>query len=106
VLSRLFRRLMLEKLAAAYGKGLLTLNGSLAKFASPATFTATIKSLRRKEWFVYIKEPFAGPEAVLRYLSRYTHRAAISNARLIARDSRGVTSATRTTGRTAWRAAR
>ena len=91
VLSRLFRRLMLEKLAAAYDKGLLTLQGSLAKLATPAAFAAALKPLRWKNWFVYIKEPFAGPKAVLHYLSRYTHRVAISNRRLIACDKRGVT---------------
>jgi predicted Zn-ribbon and HTH transcriptional regulator len=91
VLSRLFRRLVLEKLAAAYGKGLLTFKGSLAKFATPAAFAAVLKPLRWKNWFVYIKEPFAGPKAVLAYLSRYTHRVAISNTRLIAHDGRGVT---------------
>ena len=91
VLSRLFRRLMLEKLSQAYDKGLLTLQGSLAKLAAPAAFAATLKPLRWKNWFVYIKEPFAGPKAVLAYLSRYTHRVAISNRRLIAHDKRGVT---------------
>jgi hypothetical protein len=91
VLSRLFRRLTLEKLAAAHGKGLLTFKGSLAKLAPAAAFAAAMKPLRWKKWFVYIKEPFAGPQAVLAYLSRYTHRVAISNTRLIAHDERGVT---------------
>ena len=91
LLSRLFRRLMLEKLAATYGKGLLTLQGSLAKLAPAAAFTAAMKPLRWKKWFVYIKEPFAGRKAVLAYLSRYTHRVAISNTRLAAHDERGVT---------------
>ena len=91
VLSRLFRRLMLEKLAAAHGKGLVSFKGSLAALAAPATFAAALKPLRWKKWFVYIKEPFAGPKAVLAYLSRYTHRVAISNTRLIALDERGVT---------------
>jgi len=91
VLSRLFRRLMLEKLVAAYHKGLLTFKGSLAKLAPAAAFAAAMKPLRWKKWFVYIKEPFAGPKAVLAYLSRYTHRVAISNTRLIARDGRSVT---------------
>ena len=59
VLSRLFRRLVLEKLAAAHGKGLLTLQGSLAKLAPAAAFAAALKPLRWKKWFVYIKEPFA-----------------------------------------------
>ena len=60
VLSRLFRRLMLEKLAAAYDKGLLSLQSSLAKLAAPAAFAAMLKPLRWKKWFVYIKEPFDG----------------------------------------------
>jgi len=90
VLSRLFRRLMLEKLAAAHGKGLLSFKGSLATLTAPA-FAAALKPLRWKKWFVYIKEPFAGPKAVLAYLSRYTHRVAISNTRLIAHDEHGVT---------------
>jgi hypothetical protein len=91
VLSRLFRRLMLEKLAAAHDQGRLTLQGSLAKLATGNAFAALLKPLRRKNWFVYAKRPFAGPKAVLAYLSRYTHRVAISNTRLIAHDGRGVT---------------
>jgi len=91
VLSRLFRRLMLEKLGAAFDQGRLTLQGSLAKLATGNAFAALLKPLRRKNWFVYAKRPFAGPKAVLAYLSRYTHRVAISNARLIAHDGRGVT---------------
>jgi hypothetical protein len=90
VLSRLFRRLVLEKLAAIHGKGLLSFKGSLAKLAPAAAFAAALKPLRWKKWFVYIKEPFAGPKAVLAYLSRYTHRVAISNTRLIAHDEHGV----------------
>jgi len=90
VLSRLFRRLMLEKLGAAYDQGRLTLQGSLAKLAIGNAFAALLKPLRRKNWFVYAKRPFAGPKAVLAYLSRYTHRVAISNTRLIAHDGRGV----------------
>ena len=69
----------------------MTLQGSLAKLAPAAAFAAALKPLRWKKWFVYIKEPFAGPKAVLAYLSRYTHRVAISNTRLIAHDGRGVT---------------
>jgi hypothetical protein len=91
VLSRLFRRLMLERLAAAYDQGRLILQGSLAKLATGNAFAALLKPLRRKNWFVYAKRPFAGPKAVLAYLSRYTHRVAISNMRLIAHDERGVT---------------
>ena len=84
VLSRLFRRLVLERLAAAHSQRRLILQGSLAKLAPAAAFAAALKPLRWKKWFVYIKEPFAGPKAVLAYLSRYTHRVAISNTRLIA----------------------
>ena len=102
VLSRLFRRLTLEKLTAAHGKGRLTLQGSLAKFAVPGTFAAALKPLRGKKWFVYIKEPFAGPKAVLAYLSRYTHgwrsRTRGSSPTIAAASP----SATRTTARTAW----
>ena len=93
---------MLEKLAAAYGKGLLTLKGSLARFAAPAAFAAALKPLRWKKWFVYIKEPFAGAKGVLHYLSRYTHRVAISNRRLIAHDGRGVTFRYKDYRATAW----
>jgi hypothetical protein len=91
VLSRLFRRLVLERLAAVYEQGRLILEGSLARLTSPAAFAAVLKPLRRKNWFVYAKRPFAGPKAVLAYLSRYTHRVAISNTRLISHDERGVT---------------
>jgi hypothetical protein len=91
VLSRLFRRLFLEKLGAAYDQGRLILKGSLAKLAIGNAFAALLKPLRRRNWFVYAKRPFAGPKAVLAYLSRYTHRVAISNTRLIAHDERGVT---------------
>jgi len=91
VLSRLFRRLVLERLAAAYDKGLLILRGVLARLAPAAAFAAAMKPLRGKNWFVYAKRPFAGPKAVLAYLSRYTHRVAISNTRLIAHDGRGIT---------------
>ena len=91
VLSRLFRRLFLERLTTAYKQGRLILEGGLAKLASPAAFAAVIKPRKRINWFVYAKRPFAGPKAVLAYLSRYTHRVAISNTRLIAHDERGVT---------------
>jgi hypothetical protein len=67
------------------------LQGGLAKLAPAAAFAAALKPLRRMNWFVYAKRPFAGPKAVLAYLSRYTHRVAISNTRLIAHDKRGVT---------------
>ena len=91
VLSKLFRRLMLEKLLAAHGAGRLQFLGSHAHLADAKTFAAFLAPLRKKRWFVYAKQPFAGPRAVLAYLSRYTHRVAISNHRLIAVDRRSVT---------------
>jgi hypothetical protein len=91
VLSRLFRRLFLDRLAAAHGAGRLAFHGDLAPLADPAAFAAHLAPLRRSEWVVYAKRPFAGPGAVLAYLSRYTHRVALSNRRLIAADSHGVT---------------
>ena len=91
VLSRLFRRLFLERIADAHRAGRLAFGGDLASLADPAAFAARLAPLRRSEWVVYAKRPFAGPEAVLAYLSRYTHRVAIANSRLIALDGRGVT---------------
>jgi hypothetical protein len=83
VLSKLFRRLMLEKLVAAHAAGKLTFYGDLAHLADRRAFRAFLKPARRTRWYVYAKQPFAGPRAVLAYLSRYTHRIAISNRRLI-----------------------
>ena len=91
VLSKLFRRLMLEKLLAAQEAGRLQFFGSLAYLADAKAFAAFLAPLRKKRWFVYAKRPFAGPKAVLAYLSRYTHRVAISNRRLIAVDEHSVT---------------
>lgn len=91
VLSRLFRRRFLEELAAAYDRGQLRFFGECAALADPAVFADWLAPMRACEWVVYAKRPFAGPEAVLAYLSRYTHRVAISNQRLIALDERGVT---------------
>jgi hypothetical protein len=91
VLSKLFRRLMLEKLVAAHKAGKLVFFGAHAHLAGDKAFAAFLKPLRRTRWFVYSKRPFAGPNAVLAYLSRYTHRVAISNSRLIAADATGVT---------------
>ena len=91
VLSKLFRRLMLEKLAVAHKCSKLMLFGKHAHLADPKAFAKFLKPLKRKRWFVYAKHPFAGPKAVLAYLSRYTHRVAISNARLIAADTNAVT---------------
>ncbi len=83
VLSRLFRRLFLDKLAAAHKAGLLKFFGKHQTLADGAAFEAYLKPHRKSEWVVYAKAPFGGPEAVLAYLSRYTHRVAISNSRLI-----------------------
>jgi putative transposase/transposase-like zinc-binding protein len=91
VLSRLFRRLFLEKLAAAHQAGRLSFFGDHAHLAAAQSFAAYLAPLRKTEWIVYAKRPFGGPEAVLAYLSRYTHRVAIANSRLIAFDQQGVT---------------
>jgi len=91
LLSRLFRRLFLEKLAAAYRAGELQFFNDHATLAHPQNFAALLAPLRNNEWVVYCKRPFDGPEEVLRYLARYTHRVAISNRRLIACDEKGVT---------------
>jgi Putative transposase/Transposase zinc-binding domain len=91
VLAKLFRRLFLDKLAAAHAAGRLQFFGDHAHLADPKAFAAFLKPLRKTRWFVYAKRPFAGPQAVLAYLSRYTHRVAISNRRLISADDTGVT---------------
>jgi Putative transposase/Transposase zinc-binding domain len=91
VLSALFRRLFLEKLTAAYKAGQLQFFGRYAQLANAKRFLAYLAPLRRRDWVVYCKRPFGGPEEVLRYLARYTHRVAISNRRLISCDENGVT---------------
>ena len=91
VLSRLFRRRFLEELAAAHDRGELRFFGEHADLSDAAAFAQWLAALRKLEWVVYAKRPFAGPAAVLAYLSRYTHRVAISNRRLLALDERGVT---------------
>ena len=91
VLSRLFRRLFLGKLLAAHQAGRLAFFGDHVVLAEPAAFAAFLAPLRKTEWVVYAKKPFGGPQAVLAYLSRYTHRVAISNRRLISADEAGVT---------------
>jgi len=91
VLSKLFRRLMLTKLAEAHAAGQLQFFGIHARLTDAKAFAAFLAPLRKKRWFVYSKRPFAGPKAVLTYLSRYTHRVAVSNRRLIAFDGRRVT---------------
>ncbi len=91
VLSRLFRRLFLERLGAAHQAGELRFFGNHAPLADAQAFAAYLAPLRNSEWVVYSKRPFGGPKEVLRYLARYTHRVAISNRRLIACDDKGVT---------------
>jgi len=91
VLSRLFRRLFLAALADAHAAGRLAFFGEIKGLGRCEAFTAHLAPLKKKNWFVYAKPPFAGPEAVLAYLARYTHRVAISNSRLIVLDERGVT---------------
>lgn len=87
VLSRLFRRLFLEGLLSLHRKGALTFFRDLAGLTDAAAFAAWLAPLRKTDWVVYAKPPFGGPEAVLTYLSRYTHRVAISNHRLVSADA-------------------
>jgi hypothetical protein len=90
VLSRLFRRLFIEGLLALHHTGQLGFFGDHAGLAETAAFKAWLTPFRKSEWVVYAKPPFGGPEAVLAYLSRYTHRVAISNSRLISADAQTV----------------
>jgi len=90
VLSRLFRRLFLEGLMDLHRAGQLTFFGDLKRLALADAFTHWLAPLRKSEWVVYAKPPFGGPEAILAYLSRYTHRVAISNARLVSTDAQTV----------------
>lgn len=91
VLGKLFRRLFLTRLVALHDAGQLAFFGSTARLAERQAFLHHLAPVRKKRWVVYAKAPFSGPEAVLAYLSRYTHRIAISNGRLIAFDETGVT---------------
>ena len=91
VLGALFRRLFLTQLIELHEAGKLVFFGAQADLADPRRFLRHLAPVRKKRWVVYAKAPFAGPEAVLAYLSRYTHRVAISNSRLIAYDETGVT---------------
>ena len=90
VLSRLFRRLFIDGLLALHRAGELNFFGELTGLLEPQAFAVYLAPLRKKEWVVYAKPPFGGPEAVLAYLSRYTHRVAISNSRLISADANSV----------------
>jgi hypothetical protein len=90
MLSRLFRRLFLEKLVAAHQTGALQFFGKHAPLTNAQAFAPYLAPLRNSEWVVYSKRPFDGPAEVLRYLARYTHRVALSNRRLVALDDKGV----------------
>jgi hypothetical protein len=85
-LSRLFRRLFLERLQAAFEAGTLGFFNKLTRLADRDAFTALVQAMRRIDWVVYAKKPFGGPAQVLAYLARYTHRVAIANSRLVALD--------------------
>jgi hypothetical protein len=90
VLSALFKAKFIAMLSEAQGQGRLEFHNRLAGLADKRTFKRFLGPLRHTKWVVYCKQPFAGPEAVLRYLSRYTHRVAISNRRLVAADDGGI----------------
>lgn len=83
MLSRLFRRLFLQALRTAFEAGQLQFFGDIAERADPQAFARLLKSARRQDWGIYAKPAFGGPEQVLAYLSRYTHRVAIANSRLV-----------------------
>jgi len=89
-LARVFRRLFLEKLTAAFNEGYLGFFGDLAHLSDPAIYAAQLRAMRRIDWVVYAKKPFGGPAQVLAYLGRYTHRVAIANSRLVAIDDTSV----------------
>jgi len=91
VLSRLFRRRFVEELEKCHRTGQLHFFGERDGLADAAAFARWLAPLRSREWVVYAKRPFAGPGAVLAYLSRYTHRVAISNRRLVSMDENGIT---------------
>ena len=91
VLGALFRRLFLTRLLALHAAGRLRFFGAITPLADRRIFMRHLAPVRKKRWVVYAKPPFAGPEAVLAYLSRYTHRVAISNSRLLRFDEAGVT---------------
>jgi hypothetical protein len=91
VLSRLFRRLFVEALQAAFETETVTFFGDISQLADPLAFARLCKTVRRRDWVVYAKQPFGGPEQVLAYLGRYTHRVAISNSRLVSMEDGKVT---------------
>ena len=83
VLGEVFRGKYLAAVRAAYQAGQLQFAGSTLPLASPAAWATSIRALYQKDWVVYAKEPFGGPEQVLKYLTGYTHRVALSNHRLV-----------------------
>lgn len=91
VLSKVFRGKFIHYLKKAYVSGKLEFHGDLAELAAPQSFNALLDESVRRRWVVYAKQPFGGPEQVLKYLARYTHRVAISNSRLLAANERDVT---------------
>jgi hypothetical protein len=91
VLSRVFRGKYLQRLRQLHAEGKLHLPDRLAHLAEPSAFVAWLRPLYAKDWVVYAKRPFGGPAQVLKYLARYTHRVAISNARLVKLDAGRVT---------------
>jgi hypothetical protein len=91
VLSRVFRGKFLDGLRAAFARGKLLLPGRLGTLRAPAAFASLLATLGGKEWVVYSKPPFGGPEQVLKYLARYTHRVALSNSRLVSLEEGRVT---------------
>ena len=91
VLASFFRRRFLEDLARAHGSGELEFHGTVAHLANPGEFHAALAAARSRDWVVYAKRPFRGPEQVFRYLARYTHRIAISDRRIVAFDGENVT---------------
>ena len=91
ILASLFRRRFLEELARAHDQGQLEFHGTVVHLANPGEFHATLAAARSRDWVVYAKRPFRGPEQVFRYLARYTHRTAISDRRIVAFDGENVT---------------
>ena len=91
VLASFFRRRFLEDLARAHGNGELEFHGTVAHLANPGEFHASLAAARGRDWVVYAKRPFRGPEQVFRYLARYTHRIAISDRRIVVFDGENVT---------------
>ncbi|MCY4549829.1 MAG: transposase [Defluviicoccus sp.] len=99
VLASLFRRRFLEELARMHGKGEIAFHGDIAHLANAGEFQAALAAARGRDWVVYAKQPFHGPEQVFRYLSRYTHRIAISDSRIVACDGEKVSFRHRNLGR-------